>query len=193
MSTTFCKPFDAERTGINLGEAAAAVLVSGKPEEFNIKSNIAFLGGGISNDANHISGPSKTGEELAEAVRLALNEAQLKPEEIDFVSAHGTATRYNDEMESKAFHIARLDNTPVHSLKGNFGHTLGAAGVVETLLAAQSLQERTLLPTFGFDKIGVPHPLKIHKKKEQAELRYAVKTASGFGGCNAALVLTLEK
>ena len=192
LSSATCKPFDTERSGINLGEAAAAALLSGKPEMFDIKSNIAFLGGGISNDANHISGPSKTGEELADAIGLALSEAQLRPEEIDFVSAHGTATRYNDEMESKAFHLARLGSTPVHSLKGNFGHTLGAAGIVETLMAAQSLQEHTLLPTFGFDKIGVPHSLNIHKNKEQAELRNAVKTASGFGGCNAALVLTLE-
>jgi 3-oxoacyl-[acyl-carrier-protein] synthase-1 len=189
LSSTTCKPFDKERSGINLGEAAAAVLLSGKPEEFDASTGIAFLGGGISNDANHISGPSKTGEELAGAIARALQEAQITPEEIDFISAHGTATRYNDEMESKAFHLAGLGNTPLHSLKGNFGHTLGAAGILETVMAAQGLCEQTLLPTFGFEKLGVPHPLKINVKKETAELRYALKTASGFGGCNAALVL----
>jgi 3-oxoacyl-[acyl-carrier-protein] synthase I len=191
-STEPCKPFDINRAGINLGEAASAVLLTSKPEQFEVHSRFAILGGGISNDANHISGPSKTGEELAMAIQSALAEANLKPEEIDFISAHGTATLYNDEMEAKAFHLSKLSDTPLHSLKGNFGHTLGAAGVLETVMCAQSLRQQKLLPTYGFEKIGVSQPVNIFKESETRAVRVALKTASGFGGCNAALVLAIE-
>jgi 3-oxoacyl-[acyl-carrier-protein] synthase I len=186
-----CKPFDINRAGINLGEAASAVLLTSKPDEFESQRKFAILGGGISNDANHISGPSKTGEELAMAIRCALEEANLKPEEIDFISAHGTATLYNDEMEAKAFHLSKLSETPLHSLKGNFGHTLGAAGILETIMCAQGLKNQKLLPTYGFEKMGVSQPVNIFKKSESRSMRVALKTASGFGGCNAALVLAM--
>jgi 3-oxoacyl-[acyl-carrier-protein] synthase I len=187
-----CKPFDMDRAGINLGEAAAAVLLTSKPEQFDRQNKFVILGGGISNDANHISGPSKTGEELAMAIQSALEEANLKPEEIDFISAHGTATLYNDEMEAKAFHLSKLSDTPLHSLKGNFGHTLGAAGILETIMCAQGLKNQKLLPTYGFEKMGVSQPVNILKKSEARAVRLALKTASGFGGCNAALVLAQE-
>jgi 3-oxoacyl-[acyl-carrier-protein] synthase I len=187
-----CKPFDINRSGINLGEAAAAALLTSKPEEFEMQNKFMILGGGISNDANHISGPSKTGEELAMAIKRALEEANLKPEEIDFISAHGTATLYNDEMEAKAFHLSKLSNTPLHSLKGNFGHTLGAAGVVETVMCAHGLKHQQMLPTLGFDKMGVSHPVTIFKRTASMPMRVALKTASGFGGCNGALVLAME-
>jgi 3-oxoacyl-[acyl-carrier-protein] synthase I len=191
-STEPCKPFDVNRAGINLGEAASAVLLTARPEEFETQNKFAILGGGISNDANHISGPSKTGEELAMAIKSALVEANLKPEEIDFISAHGTATLYNDEMEAKAFHLLKLSDTPLHSLKGNFGHTLGAAGVLETIMCAQGLKNQKLLPTCGFEKMGVSQPVNIFNKSETRAVRVALKTASGFGGCNAALVLAME-
>jgi 3-oxoacyl-[acyl-carrier-protein] synthase-1 len=191
LSSEPCKPFDVARKGINLGEAASAVLMTATPEEFNTQSKIAILGGGISNDANHISGPSKTGEELAMAIETALKEAAVSAKEIDFISAHGTATLYNDEMEAKAFHLAKMGSTPLHSLKGNFGHTLGAAGVVETVMCAQSLKHQKLIPTYGFEKIGVSQPVNVIKNSEPKMMRMALKTASGFGGCNAALVLSM--
>lgn len=190
LSSEHCKPFDAARTGINLGEAASAVLITAKPEDFNMQDKILILGGSTSNDANHISGPSKTGEELRKAIEMALKDAGVSPKEIDFISAHGTATLYNDEMEAKAFHLAGMGNTPLHSLKGNFGHTLGAAGVVEAVMCVQSLKHQKLIPTYGFEKIGVSQPVNIIKKSESKAMRLALKTASGFGGCNAALVLS---
>ncbi len=187
-----CKPFDINRAGINLGEAASAVLLTSKSEQFEVQNKFVILGGGISNDANHISGPSKTGEELTMAIKSALEEANLRPEEIDFISAHGTATLYNDEMEAKAFHLSKLSDTPLHSLKGNFGHTLGAAGVLETVICAQGLKYQKLLPTCGFEKIGVSKPVNVFKKSESRSMHVALKTASGFGGCNAALILAIE-
>ena len=193
LSANPCKPFDSGRSGINLGEAAAALLLSAKPEEFETASTIAIRGGSISNDANHISGPSKTGEELAMAVKIALEASGIGADEIDFISAHGTATLYNDEMEAKAFHLSKLGDKPIHSLKGNFGHTLGAAGVVETVMCVHSLLHQELMPSYGFEKIGVSQPVNVIKKRTPKSMRFGLKTASGFGGCNAALVLSVEK
>jgi 3-oxoacyl-[acyl-carrier-protein] synthase I len=190
-SAALCKPFDLHRAGINLGEAASAVLLTARPEEFGAQDKIILLGGGVSNDSNHISGPSKTGEELAYAIKTALEEAKVSATEVDFVSAHGTGTLYNDEMEAKAFHLSSLQNTPIHSLKGNFGHTLGAAGVIETVMCVQGLKKGKLLPTLGFERMGVSKPINVTRKIESKKMRVALKSASGFGGCNAALVIAL--
>jgi 3-oxoacyl-[acyl-carrier-protein] synthase-1 len=192
LSDTPCKPFDAARTGINLGEAASAVLISSSPDQFNTKNRISISGGAITNDANHISGPSKTGEELSLAINQALLQAKTSQSEIDFISAHGTATVYNDEMESKAFHLSGLSETPLHSLKGNFGHTLGAAGVLESVLSVRSLIKQELLPSKGYETSGVSKPLNIIRKTESQKVRKVLKTSSGFGGCNAAILFHLE-
>jgi 3-oxoacyl-[acyl-carrier-protein] synthase I len=190
LSDLPCKPFDKNRTGISLGEAAGAILLSAKPELFNTKPDCEIAGSGaITNDANHISGPSRTGEELAFAIRGALKNADVVSNEIDFISAHGTATLYNDEMEAKAFHHAGLGVTAVNSLKGYFGHTLGAAGIIETIITRQSLMRDELMPTKGFSELGVSKPLNVIKEPQRKPIRTALKTASGFGGCNAALVL----
>ena len=150
---------------------------------------VFISGGGLSNDANHISGPSRTGEELAMAMRQALQEAGKQPAEIDFISAHGTATLYNDEMEAKAFHIMNIAEKPINSMKGYFGHTLGAAGVLETILSAESLKQDQLIASAGFDQIGVSKPLNVIREPSNIKLNTCLKTASGFGGCNAAIVL----
>lgn len=192
LSSELCKPFDADRQGINLGEAAAAILLTAKPDELNSTPEIRITGGGLSNDANHISGPSRTGEELGFAVMQAMNEAKVTAREIDFISAHGTATLYNDEMEAKAFHLVGLDEVPLHSLKGNFGHTLGAAGVVETSMSMQSLLHDEILPTKGFNTLGVSQKIAVNKELLKRPLTTCLKTASGFGGCNAAIVLQKE-
>lgn len=180
-----CRPFDADRTGINLGEAGAAIILSSG----NVYAPLAKLcGGGSSNDANHISGPSRTGEELALAINRAIGEAGISSKEIGMVSAHGTATIYNDEMESKAFALAGLLHAPVHSLKGYVGHTLGAAGVLESAMLIESLQNGVCIPSAGFEKLGVSQPLHISAEPEWTQTTYALKTASGFGGSNAAAV-----
>ena len=193
LSNERCKPFDQDRTGINLGEAAAAILISAKPEIFNRTSAIKILGSGLTNDANHISGPSRTGEELALAINQSLEESKLSSVDIDFISAHGTATLYNDEMESKAFNLAGFSNTPLNSLKGFYGHTLGAAGVLETIISVHSLKNNVLVPSLGFTQLGVPQKLNVITAPIKEPIQTFLKTASGFGGCNAAIVLQKQK
>jgi 3-oxoacyl-[acyl-carrier-protein] synthase I len=96
---------------------------------------------------------------------------------------------YNDEMETKAFHHAKVSDLPVHSLKGYFGHTLGAAGLVEVIMSLHSLKNNTLIPSKGYESHGVSLPLNVIRKAEKKELSAFLKTASGFGGCNAAIVI----
>lgn len=187
VSKNRCLPYDARRDGLNLGEACGAVLLSTE----STPDAILLAGGAISNDANHISGPSRTGDGLYFAIRQAMNEAQITPEEVSFVNTHGTATVYNDEMESKALHLAGLQSAPVQSLKPYFGHTLGASGVIESIICMHELKEGTLFATLGYEEPGVPMPLVISGTHQQMKMTCCVKTASGFGGCNAALLLVV--
>ena len=184
LSDEPCRPFDASRKGLNLGEASATIMLSNKHE-----SNFALLGDGSTNDANHISGPSRTGVELGEAIATALADSRIMNTELDFISAHGTATLYNDEMEAKAFTHAKINHLPVNSLKGYFGHTLGASGILETVMSLQSLNNNELIATKGFSQHGVSVPLNVIHQHESRSLKTFLKTASGFGGCNAALVV----
>ena len=181
-----CRPFDAVRNGINLGEAAATIILSNNQ---SAGQTLALLcGGATSNDANHISGPSRTGKELSMAIDRALSECGLKGSDIDAISAHGTATVYNDEMESKAFALSGLLHAPLHSIKAYLGHTLGAAGVVESALLVESIRRQTTIASLGFESLGVSQPVNVSRASEQRSIRHALKTASGFGGCNAAVV-----
>jgi 3-oxoacyl-[acyl-carrier-protein] synthase-1 len=189
LSPESCKPFDANRKGVNLGESAAVVVISGSPEQLADSTSIRIMGGGLSNDANHISGPSRTGNELAFAVKQAMSEANVVNNDVGFISAHGTATLFNDEMEAKAFFSLGLDKVPINSLKGSFGHTLGAAGVVEIILSLHSLNNGEIMPTVGFESHGVSQPVLINTTLRREYIHTCIKTASGFGGCNAAIVL----
>ena len=175
------KPFDKNRVGINLGEAASSILLSS--DEI---SSIKISAGNSANDANHISGPSRNGDGLFNAVTKTLEDS--KTETVDFISAHGTGTEFNDEMESVAFSRAKLDQVPLNSLKGYYGHTLGAAGVLESVIAIKSLASNTLIKSMGFQLQGTSHELNVIKKTEQKTLNSCLKTASGFGGCNAAAI-----
>jgi 3-oxoacyl-[acyl-carrier-protein] synthase-1 len=114
----------------------------------------------------------------------------IAPEEIAFICAHGTATPYNDEMESVALTRAGLQHVPVNSLKGYFGHTLGAAGVMESILSARALKDETILKTFGFETPGVTNPLDIVAENRTTAKRRCIKMLSGFGGCNVAALFT---
>lgn len=184
-----CRPFDKEREGLNLGEAAACIVLSDKRNPKNSNS-IRIAGSGLSNDANHLSGPSRTGEELAEAIRQAIEEASITAGDIQMISAHGTATRYNDEMEAKALALAGVNQASLHSLKSYIGHTLGAAGIIETIFAAIAMEKNRLIPSLNFEETDVPAVLNVCRKAQPAILTHVLKTASGFGGCNAALVLS---
>lgn len=184
MSDLPCKPYSINRTGVTLGEAAAAVLVSSNKENAKIK----VRGDGSINDANHISGPSRTGEGLYRSIQSALAEARIKSNQIDYISAHGTATPFNDEMEAIALNRLGLENVPMNSLKGFYGHTLGASGLLETVIGIQSALENKLFVSLGFDTIGVSQPINVIEKNENRNIHYFLKTASGFGGCNTAVV-----
>ncbi len=188
LSDEPCKPYDAARKGITLGEGCGTLLLTSNENLLNKNDKkIIVAGGSVSNDANHISGPSRTGEELALAVMNAMKEAKCG-NLIDFISAHGTATAFNDEMESKAFSVAGLQNVPLNSMKGFFGHTLGAAGVIEAVVTLETMKRNMLLPSPGFQNSGVSEQLNIITQTEKREVNTSLKTASGFGGCNAAVI-----
>lgn len=184
MSDLPCKPYSNNRTGVTLGEATAAVLVSSNSKNAKVK----IIGDGSINDANHISGPSRTGEGLFRSIESALLEANIKAGQIDYISAHGTATPFNDEMEAIALNRLSLENTPVNSLKGYYGHTLGASGLLETVIGIQSILENKLFATLGFDALGVSQSINVIKENGTKNSRYFLKTASGFGGCNTAVL-----
>ncbi|WP_163409561.1 beta-ketoacyl synthase N-terminal-like domain-containing protein [Flavobacterium ajazii] len=184
MSELPCKPYSKNRTGVSLGEATAAVLVSEEAKNAKIK----IIGDSSINDANHISGPSRTGEGLFRSIQNALKEAQIEANKLDYISAHGTATPYNDEMEAIALNRLDLQNVPVNSLKGFYGHTLGASGLLETVIAIESANQNILFESKGFDEIGVSEAVNVIEKNEETAITYFLKTASGFGGCNTAVV-----
>lgn len=188
VSNELCKPFDANRKGINLGEAAATIILSVNRPGGNA---ITLAGGAVSNDANHISGPSRTGEELYQAIDAALQESGVHKSDIGFISAHGTATLYNDDMESKAITMAGLQHVPLNSLKGFYGHTLGAAGLLETVVSIQSMRKGKIIPTKGFETPGTAMPVNVCIRLTEKNITAFLKTASGFGGCNAAVIFKL--
>lgn len=188
IGTEPCKPYDQNRNGINIGEATAAVYITSNPSE-NEKLRFKISGDSAVNDANHISGPSRTGDGLYASIKNAMTEANITSEQIDFISAHGTATLYNDEMEAIAFNRAELQNVPLNSMKGYYGHCLGASGLLESIISMESARHEMLIPSKNFQEIGVSQPLNIIKENQPAAIQYILKTASGFGGCNAAIVL----
>lgn len=156
LSPEPCKPFSPDRNGLNLGEAAATIIYTSEPHE-----GWRLEAGSIHNDANHLSAPSRTGEGLFLCLQDVLRETD--PDSIDLLGVHGTATLYNDAMEKIAIERAGLANVPISALKPIFGHTMGAAGIVETILGMELLQRGTF-----------------------------IKMLSGFGGVNAAIRLRCE-
>ena len=189
LSDEVCRPYDASRCGLNLGEACGAILLTRTRLS---GSDVAISGGAITDDANHISGPSRTGDGLYFAMRRAMNEAGVIPQQLDMLQMHGTATAYNDEMESKAASLAGLQEVPAQSLKPYFGHTMGASGVIETIIAAEELKRGVCAGTAGFSELGVPMPLNVsaaNRELGENAVRHCLKTASGFGGTNAAVIL----
>lgn len=187
ISAAPCKPFDKNRTGLNLGEGASTVILS-SGKKYN--KGIRVTGGATGNDANHISGPSRTGRELSHVMQSAMKEAGITAHNVSFISAHGTATAYNDEMEAKAIAMAGLGHVPVNSLKGFYGHTLGAAGLIESVITIQSMYAGIIIPTIGFNELGVPEDIQVSNSIIYKPLQHCLKTASGFGGCNGAVIFS---
>jgi 3-oxoacyl-(acyl-carrier-protein) synthase len=190
-----CRPFDRDRVGLSPGEAGAAIILARKSVlQKSTGPSILIRGWGNSNDANHITGPSRDGSGLASAIRSALGSAKLTPQEIDYVNAHGTGTPFNDAMESAALRSVFGDTCPpVSGSKGMLGHTLGAAGVVETILCVLAMQERWLPGTPGLKVAAEGAPAGMMRLGRAASrMNTVLKMNTGFGGVNGAIVLGYE-
>lgn len=204
LSQELCRPYDESRCGLNLGEAAGAIALTSMPVRWSCgldgeSGYVTIDGGAVSDDANHISGPSRTGDGLFFSMRNAMKEAGVNAAGIDLLQMHGTATAYNDEMESKAACLAGVQDVPVQSLKPYFGHTMGASGVIETIIAAAEIQEGIIAGTKGYEKSGVRLNVSASNRlitrnlvmsNPAGKINHCLKTASGFGGTNAAVLLT---
>ncbi len=187
LSPEPCKPFDLNRNGLSLGEGCGTIVLSSLPPHQS-HEHILVMGGSVSNDANHISGPSRTGEELSMAINKAIEESGVERDSLDFISAHGTATPFNDEMEAKALSLSKLNEVPVNSFKGYWGHTLGASGIMESAALIGSIKMNCIIKSAGFESSGVTEHINVAANKIYTPVYTCLKTASGFGGCNAALV-----
>lgn len=197
LSEKACRPFDKERDGLNLGDAAATIIYSidqpktayGKEKE--ARCAWQAVSGAIRNDANHISGPSRTGEGSYRCLRSVMQNFDAK--QLAFINTHGTATLYNDEMEAIAIDRSGLISVPVNSLKGYYGHTMGAAGVLETIISMRAIDDNTVLGTRGFHALGVSKEVKVSPLHRPTEKLSFIKLLSGFGGCNAAMLFSKTK
>ena len=188
LSPDPCRPFDRDRCGLNLGEAAATIVYGCDKKDLTGGEWHAEAGA-MCNDANHISGPSRTGEGSYRCLQ-ALN---TNKEDLAFISVHGTSTLYNDEMESIAIERAGLCDVPLFSLKGIYGHTMGAAGVLETILSMQAVEHGVVFGTRGFENLGVSHNVNVCAEHRATDKHSFVKLLSGFGGCNAAMLFKMTE
>lgn len=191
------RPFDRRRSGILLGEGAGIVVLE-RPADAAARSRrapLGFLAGhGSAADGAHITAPDPEGRGLESAIHAALREAELDPGCVDFVSAHGTGTPANDRVETEVLKRvlgARAYAVPVNSIKGHLGHTMGAAATLEAIMCLLAARHGQLPPTLNYaepdphcDLDWVPNEARRHRP------RVSLSTSLGFGGCNAALVLT---
>lgn len=187
MSPEPCRPFDIERLGLNLGEAAATLILGCQTKT---DTGWQIVNGALRNDAYHISSPSPKGEGCASAIQYVTKGVDLQT--LSAVNVHGTATMYNDQMESKAIAASGLSEIPMNTLKGYLGHTLGASGILETIITMHSVAHGELLGTKGFSEIGVSGRVNISAQPMPISKQSFVKVISGFGGCNAAVYCALN-
>ena len=181
LSPEPCRPFDGDRCGLNLGEAAACMILTN--EEHWTQGEWCLLEGAMRNDANHISNPSRVGEGCYRAIQQLGHPTDTW----SCICAHGTATLFNDEMEACAIDRAGLSQVPTYSLKGYYGHTMGAAGILETIIALHAAQEGWIPATKGFAESSTTHEIHVTPKEEPCPKGDVLKLLSGFGGCNAAV------
>ncbi|MDD5773493.1 MAG: beta-ketoacyl synthase N-terminal-like domain-containing protein [bacterium] len=189
------KPFDRNRNGLTLGEGAGFILIMSESRAKKEKRKIlgVIKGFGLSNDASHMLRPSLDGNGLIIAVRKALRMAEINEENINLISAHGTGTIYNDKMEMNAFSKIFENKKPVYSVKGGIGHTMGAAGLIETMIALKSLKESIIPPTVNLEDVDEEAKGWVSACERPLNGdRTVLLTNSGFGGTNAALILSLH-
>ena len=187
-----CRPFDRDRSGINLGDGAAMLLLMSedRAKKEDRPCQAVIRGWGVANDAFHITSPVEDGSGLVAAIGKAIKRAAIKAEDIPAISAHGTGTIYNDLMELKAFNqVFGGRKMPIYSVKGSIGHTLGAAGGIEVSLATKALAEQIIPPTVGFENPEEGAEGRISSRPAPFNGNYMLTTNSGFGGINAAIIL----
>jgi 3-oxoacyl-[acyl-carrier-protein] synthase II len=189
------RPFDAERDGFVMGEAGAVVVLEelehAKARGAQIYAEL--LGYGLSSDATHVSDPDPTGGSPARAMRMAMGDAGIKPEEVGYVNAHGTSTPIGDAAETRVLKLAlgeeKARETPISSTKGATGHCLGAAGAVEAIFTILALGRGILPPTINYE---VPDPEcdldYIPNVAREQQIEVGVSNSFGFGGHNACVV-----
>lgn len=186
LTPSVCRPFDACRDGLALGDGAAAVLLSSCKEGAQAR----LAGWGLSNDANHITGPARDGRGLIAAIQTALTEAACEPGQVEAFCAHGTGTVYNDAMELTALEaVCGKRPFPVFSAKGALGHTLGAAGALEAALCLRALRDRAVPPTIGLKTPEERALGRVDVAGQSFAGGNILTTNSGFGGVNAALLI----
>ena len=193
LDPLIARPFDRHRAGLTLGEAAGYVLLMSEHRAVREGRQVMgeVCGWGLTSDAVHMTGPLRDGSGLARAIEKALARAEMEPSRIGSIAAHGTGTLYNDAMEIRAFKAVRgLHAVPTYSIKGGTGHTLGAAGLVETLVAIRSARERLAPPSVNLLECDDEASGWVHRDAQPLRSALVVSTNSGFGGINAALVLS---
>lgn len=193
LSQERCRPYDADRCGLNLGEAVATFILSVSNYN-NIPAGEPMVAGWSQhNDANHISGPSRSGEGMYRVLNDLYD--ALPNSNSAFLGAiytHGTATLYNDEMEAIAINRAGLADVPVSAVKNVLGHTLGAAGLVETALAVEATRQGIVLPTHGFARQGTSVAVNVSAQPVKLQKPMFFKILSGFGGTNAGIAISMK-
>ena len=186
LSPQPCRPFDAQRNGISIGEAAGFILLEASGHDDGV---VLLLGAGESSDAHHMSSPHPDGLGARMAMEAALASASLRPDDVDYINLHGTATQTNDAAEDKAVFGLFGERVPVSSTKGATGHTLGAAGAIESVICALALT-RGFMPGGGVN-MRTPDP-RLNSRylidNEDQALRRVLSNSFGFGGTNCALL-----
>jgi 3-oxoacyl-[acyl-carrier-protein] synthase-1 len=182
-----CRPFDAARDGISIGEAAAFALLTRVPENLQPDS-VLLYGVGESSDAYHMSAPHPEGLGAKRAMLAALTAASMEPGDIDYINLHGTGTPSNDRSESQAVTSIFGPTTPCSSTKGATGHTLGAAGALEAVVSALAIQNG-LMPG-GVHTTRIDPNLTAHyiKENRRAQVKRVLSNSFGFGGTNCSLI-----
>ncbi len=192
MSPNTSRPFDVNRDGLILGEAAGYIVLMN--EEKLLQKNKTSLGiiksWGISSDAHHITAPDRQGRGLQRAIHNALEKASIRADTLAAINGHGTGTVHNDAMEMAVFHQVFGDAMPsVYSIKGAIGHSLGPCGLIEVIVASRSLREQIVPPITGLQKPEPEIDAHVSMEPQRIDGTYALTTNSGFGGINTALVL----
>lgn len=188
-------PFDAERSGFVMGEGAGAIILEEleHAKARGAKIYAELIGYGSTTDAYHITSPSPDGEGGANAMKRALKNANIKPEEVDYINAHGTSTHLNDATETKAIKIAFGEHAKklmVSSTKGNTGHLLGGAGVLEAIISVKAINDSLVPPTINYKVKDEECDLNIvPNEPRKADIKVAMSNSLGFGGHNATIIL----